>query len=258
MEYKPRITRLTARAIHFADGSSLEGIDTILLATGYEYRIPFLTRGGHLDITRKTHTPPVAQQDHLTTNLRYIRPVFKHIVALDAAYPPGALFFIGLPIFVANAISDVAQALFIGYALADPAVLPARADMLADVAADEERIRRAGLDPADVGHRMFALPGEEDQDGGAHYQDSVVRFLQERGLSGRPGVPESGRNWTEGWRRLGRGQAGLLRKAWERVESKGEDYERHWLDGVRTEEEWAELMKRLVEWEEKGEQEEGL
>ncbi|WP_210592987.1 amino acid permease [Streptomyces sp. GESEQ-35] len=41
---KPDVRHLTATGVAFADGSS-EDIDVVLLATGYEYRVPFLDEG---------------------------------------------------------------------------------------------------------------------------------------------------------------------------------------------------------------------
>jgi hypothetical protein len=38
---KPDVVRLSATAAHFADGTSAE-VDVVLLATGYEYKVPFL------------------------------------------------------------------------------------------------------------------------------------------------------------------------------------------------------------------------
>ena len=39
-----------------------------------------------------------------------------------------------------------------------------------------------------------------------------------------------------------------LRKIWKGIESRGEEEAKGWLDGVETEEEWAGLMDRLLEW----------
>src|SRR5882762_752325 len=46
-----QIERLTPHSIIFNDNTTLTHIDTIILATGYKYHIPYLTMGGHLTMT---------------------------------------------------------------------------------------------------------------------------------------------------------------------------------------------------------------
>ncbi|KAI0050813.1 FAD/NAD(P)-binding domain-containing protein [Auriscalpium vulgare] len=245
-ENKPRISHFTSNSIVFTDNTTLTHIDTIVWGTGYELRIPFLTAGGHLDIV-PTQTD---QDEHLSTNLRRVHPVYQHVLSLDTAYPVGALYFIGLPIFVSNAISDAAQGLFAAYTLAYPELLDSRGELYADLLADETRLRADGYDCAYIGHR---IPGDG---GGTRYQDGLVEYLQARGLGGHPGVPR-GRKFTEQWRVFGVDYITSLKKGWVRIESRGEEYVREWLDGVETEEQWADLMERLVKWEREQEEEEG-
>ena len=35
---------------------------------------------------------------------------------------------------------------------------------------------------------------------------------------------------------------------WKEIESRGEDEAKRWLEGVETEDEWADLMDRLLKW----------
>jgi hypothetical protein len=244
--YKPRVAAFTPTGVLFTDNTSAPHIDTVVLATGYEHRVPFLSRGGLLPVV-----PRAAQTDGaLSTCLRYVRPLFRHSFALDPRLPPTALAFVGLPIFVANAVASTAQALVIGHAIADASVLPSRAAMLADLHAQEDRLRAAGLDPGEVGHRLVSLPRDDGElRGGAAYQDDLVRILQDAGRGGVGGVPPAGRNFTDAWRTGSRDDAGLLRRAWDRVESEGAQAVREWIGGVETEEEWVEVMRNLVQWE---------
>ncbi|TFY66911.1 hypothetical protein EVG20_g4167 [Dentipellis fragilis] len=252
-EFKPRIQHFTERAVIFEDNSTLEHIDTVILGTGYENRIPFLTAGGHLNVIpgQSVPLPQEPESTHLSTNLRYIRPVYQHVLSLDTSYPLGALYFIGLPIFVANAISDTAQALFVAHTLADPSLLESRDTLLADLHAQEARLRAAGLDPAYIGHRLVG------DTGAAQYQDGLVAYLQARGRGGWPNIPVPGQRFTDEWRTFGRNETLFLRKAWMRVEEYGQESMDKWLDGVETEEEWADLMVRLVKWEERKEEGDG-
>ncbi|KAI0061848.1 FAD/NAD(P)-binding domain-containing protein [Artomyces pyxidatus] len=244
---KPRIRRFTRDAIIFEDNTTLTHIDTVIFGTGYEQRIPFLTEGGHLGLL---HDCPRGRQEHLTTNLRYVRPVYEHVLSLDASYPVGALYFIGLPIFVANAISDYAQALFTAHTIADPSLLLSRDEFFDELLSEEARLRADGMDPGYVGHRIIG------RGGATGYQDRLVGYLQARGLAGQPNIPR-GKNFTEPWRTFGEYQGEYLRRGWTRVEERGEEYVKEWLEGVETEQDWVVMMEKLVDWEKRQEEEEG-
>lgn len=236
-DFKPRIRSFESGSIVFEDNTTLTHIDTVIFGTGYENRIPFLTDSGHLSINT------TQSLDQLTTNLRYVRPLYRHLLSLDPAYPVGALYFIGLPVFVANAVSDSAQSLFTAFTIADPSLLLPRSELMNDLITQESNLRDAGFDPAYVGHRLVGEGGSEQ------YQDGLVKFLQERGKGGHGGVPRLGQKFTEEWRSFGRGEGALLRRGWQRVLDEGKDAIKHWLEGVVTENQWANLMRRLAEWE---------
>ncbi|THH11125.1 hypothetical protein EW146_g8158 [Bondarzewia mesenterica] len=243
-EFKPRIHHFTSDSVVFEDNTTLSHIDTIIYGTGYENRVPFLTSTGHLSVNQ------TLTLDQLTTNLRYIYPLYRHVLSLDPSYPIGSLYFIGLPIFVANAISDSAQSLFTAYTISDPTLLPSRSELLEDLFTQESRIRGAGYDPAYVGHRLIGDHASES------YQDGLVEFLQERGKAGHGSIPEAGQKFTEQWRKFGRDEGDIMRRGWQRVLDKGDQVVRSWLAGVETERDWVKLMKKLVDWEREQEVEE--
>ncbi|KAI0264175.1 hypothetical protein BC834DRAFT_274353 [Gloeopeniophorella convolvens] len=249
----PEIARFTRDTIVLKDNTTLTHIDTVLLATGYDRRVDFLEAGGGLTrIPRGARVHDPADAPELTNSGRYMRPLFRHVLSLAPTYPLGALYFVGVPIIVSNAMSDSAQALFVAHTLANPALLAQRSTFLADLRAQEAlAVARAGhVDTP--GHRIVG-PG-----GGADYQDGLVGFLQQHGLGGRGGVPPTGTPFTEGWRRLcAEHTAGMLRRAWARVEGGGYKAIRHWLRGVHTEAQWANLTARLLEWERQKEDTEG-
>ncbi|KZV69811.1 FAD/NAD-P-binding domain-containing protein [Peniophora sp. CONT] len=238
---KPRLSHFTKDAVVFDDGSQLSEIDAVVLATGYDLKVPFLTRGGLLPEQR----PP--DSNSLSTNMRYIRPLWRHIFALDPELPPTALSFVGLPIFVANALDSSAQGLLIGHALANPGILPTRAEMLNELHAREDAERAAGLDPEYIGHRILALPGE-DPLAGMQYTESLVRYLQEHGLSGVGTIPPLGKNFTDPWRIQCNRDTFLLRRTWKRVEALGPEAAEEWVSGVKSEQDWVKMMDRLAEW----------
>ncbi|KAL0951308.1 hypothetical protein HGRIS_008015 [Hohenbuehelia grisea] len=231
VEIKPQISHFTRRGVVFNDSSSLE-VDAILSATGYEVRVPFLSRGNALATDANIHSNETYTQG-LTTNLRYLFPLYRHIVSLCPNHAPRALAFIGLPIFIANAPSDGAQSLLVAHMIANSSATPSRDDALRELATYEEYLRREGYDPYTRGHRL--INGE-----GSDYQDGVVRLLKERGV-----IPNDGRPYVEQWRRdIEKYQ--YMKRGWKRVEELGVADE--WLRGVRTETQWSDLMKRLDQW----------
>lgn len=249
---KPPISHFTIDSVVFTDGSSVNDVDSIILATGYEFLVPFLSRipkdSGIKTpalVTAPATTANSTSTPALTTNLRYIFPLYEHIFSLSPAFPPTALAFVGLPVLIANCPSDRAQALFISHAFADPSVLPSRAEMLESLVAREAAVRARGFDPYYVGHKM--LGGDDEAQA---YQNALVRFLKQRGR-----LPDDGREYVEPWRVMARKESRLLARAWSRVEERGE--QARWLDGVTTEDEWASLMWRLVDWQEEWEKEHG-
>ena len=244
---KPRIAYFTNTSIVFEDGTSLEDVDSLILGTGYEFRIPFLSPPHSSvlavdpDTSFNSTTAPT-----LISNLRYVFPTHRHIFSLAPGIPPTALAFVGLPVLVANCPSDIAQSLLIAHAIANASVLPTREDMLDELVRREDGLRAQGLDPYYVGHRLVA-ESETDHD----YQDGLVEYLKDVGA-----LPKDGRKFVEPWRRMGRRDSRLLGRAWERVKELGE--EEHWLEGVETEEEWAALMQQLADWQRAYEEHSGL
>ncbi|EIN07122.1 FAD/NAD(P)-binding domain-containing protein [Punctularia strigosozonata HHB-11173 SS5] len=240
----PVISHFTEDEIVFVDGTSISSIDSVILATGYEIHIPFLSSPHSstlLEIpppTRENATDetPAYGEAGLTVNTRYIRPLYEEIFSLSPDHPPTALAFVGLPVPIANCPSDFAQSLLISHAIADSSVLPSRETMLRALEKHEERIRAVGINPYWQGHRFVDLI-EDGQD----YQDRLVEYLKAKGKLEQDGTP-----YVEKWRRWIREEGVDIRAAWSKVEELGE--QDTWLKGVRTEDEWVDLLKRLVDW----------
>lgn len=249
---KPPIARFTNTSIIFEDGTALDTVDSLILATGYQFLVPFLSR---IPTNSGLTSPALIAEPQtkansttasaLTTNSRYIFPLHEHVFSLSPQHPSTALAFVGLPVLIANCPSDIAQSLFIAHAIADPSVLPSYTDMLHLLVQKEESRREDGYDPYYYGHKMVG-GDTEAQD----YQDALVRYLKEHGK-----LPNDGKKYVEDWRRTARRDSRLMSRAWSRVEEAGTQDE--WLQGVRTEQEWADLMTRLTVWQEKWEAEHG-
>lgn len=219
------------------NGTSIPHIDTVLLATGYELRFPFLPSIRNTSVS--TPLPDPDDCDDLTNNGRYVRPLFRHVLSLAPTHAPGALAFIGLTNLVQYGICGFAQALLVAHTLVDPTFLPPASALLDDLRAQE-----AALDnPARIGHRIVQ-PG-----GGPAYQDDLTAFLQDHGRHGA-GIPPRGTPFTEPWRTFASKEALHLRHAWQEVEALGEDEVHKWLGTVQhgDEAEWVDLIVRLLEW----------
>lgn len=242
---KPGISHFTSESIVFTDGTYVSDVDAVILGTGYELRVPFLSSGDALIVSpganSSSSSAGLGAPTQLTTNLNYIYPLHEHIFSLASSHPPTALSFIGLPALVANCPSDYAQALLVACALADASLLPSHAAMLRSLEEREAHYRERGFDPYTVGHRLVDVDGT----GNASYvyQEGLVDYLKQRGAR-----RDDGQAYVEKWRRFQRSEYEALWRAWMRVEKGGPRAVEEWLDGVKTEEEWAGLMQRLIEW----------
>ena len=253
VEYVGAISHFTDDAIILQNGTALSSVDSVILATGYQFLVPFLSRPPSPDIPAVLTVSPSTNYTSdnapsLQSNTRYIYPLHEHIFSLSPTLPPTALSFVGLPVLIANCPSDIAQSLLLVHSLVDPNVLPSRSEMLSGLLRQEDRLRQRGYDPYFVGHKMVG--GDDDAQA---YQDALVKYLKEQGV-----IPNDGKNYVEQWRRLARKESGLLKKAWDRIEAAGEEEVRRWLDGVETEDEWADLLYKLAEWEKRWEDKHGI
>lgn len=213
----------------------------MILGTGYDLRIPFLEATGELAVNPDAHH----RNDHvLTTNLRYLFPLHQHVFSLSASHPTTALAFIGLPILISNCPSDAAQSTYVASVIANASLLEPREALLEALDAREDDLRSRGYDPYYVGHRMV-VPGSNFD-----YQDDLIEDLKDQGA-----IPDDGTRYVEGWRREA-GNYKYLKRGWRRVEEMG--WQRVWLEGVETEAEWADLMRRLDEWQKEWETSQGL
>ncbi|EJD40489.1 FAD/NAD(P)-binding domain-containing protein [Auricularia subglabra TFB-10046 SS5] len=236
----PGISRFSMHGVHFVDGSSAE-VDVVFLATGYTMQVPFLTSGGALDIDRAGRAWTGGSS--LTNNLRYIYPLHEHVLSLDPAYPPGALAFAGLTQMINAAPAAYAQAMFITSVYRNASILPSREQMLDACRRREQALRGGGWDPYAVGHRLV--------DGSQHdYQDRLVAFLKGVGA-----MPNDGKTYVDRWRR-DNSELQYLRRGWQRIETL--KIEAEWLKGIETEEQWAEMMQRMNDWQRDYEVENGI
>jgi hypothetical protein len=146
----PTISGLTTTGIVLDDGTFLvtRGPTTILLATGYELAVPFLSL---LEVDKNLAIPAKLSNPRVATNLTLIRPLYRQIFAIDERLPRNVLAFIGLPVPIANGPSSYAQGLFAAHGIADVGSLPSKEEMLSDLEANESEQRLEGHEPLEVG-----------------------------------------------------------------------------------------------------------
>lgn len=245
---------MTRTSVVFDDGSEISDLDVIIFATGYQNRFPFLC---DLDpyasnFTTRNHegksvliTDPEAKSrpvGPIASNLHYVFPLDREIISLSSLHPLNALTFVGLPLPIANAPSDIVQSLFVGHLIANRELLfpgsedVARERLLQKLTSHEDLLLEQGYDPYTIGQRLVGVNNTE-----LDYQEELYSFLKSRGA-----IPEDGRNFVEEWRIFGRNHALLLKATWKEIERREE--QARWLDGVSTEEEWAHVLYRLVDW----------
>ncbi|KAJ3514233.1 hypothetical protein NLJ89_g2488 [Agrocybe chaxingu] len=241
-QIKPEIHHFSATGVVFVDGTFVNP-DVVLLATGYEHRKPFLEETGLLQIDRSARDNS-SSTNGLVSNTRYIFPLHQHILSLSPEYPTNALAFVGLPSAIPNCASDLAQSLFATYAIAHPEILPSRSEMLAELARHEDEVRSLGYDPYTVGHRMLTF------DMSSGYQDDLVDFLKKKGV-----IRDDGKKFVEQWRRDVFTYKYIVR-GWKHIEELGVGDE--WVRGVETEEQWANVMRRVNEWQKEYEEANGI
>ncbi|KAF9648408.1 FAD/NAD(P)-binding domain-containing protein, partial [Thelephora ganbajun] len=253
--YKPRTKGFTSSCVQFEDGTEVFDVELVILATGYDYRFPFLdpsdpynrptrgipTRERYAIVTTNASALSRTEGERrLTENLNYLFPLDRQIVSLSSLHPLNALLFIGLPFAIPNAPSDIAQSIFAGHLIAQPDRTLARELLLRNLTAFENRLADEGFDVYVLGHKMN-IGSYTD----VEYQDSLIAHLQSQGL-----VPshDGGYVFVEPWRIRAREKVLELRMVWKEIENRGEEEVKRWLDGVESEEEWADLMDRLLKW----------
>ncbi|KAF9455118.1 FAD/NAD(P)-binding domain-containing protein [Macrolepiota fuliginosa MF-IS2] len=247
-ELVAEISHFSNEGIHLFDGTILRNVDTVVLGTGYQIRKPFLEKAGLVKVDPHAKSSSFRSSEHLTTNVNYLFPLYKHIFPVLEDLPVTALAFVGIPMGISNCPSDLAQSLYVLHLMKHgDDVLPQKDDLLRELDEQEEEVRQKGLDPYVLGHRLVS--GTQSD-----YQDDLVEFLKEKvrlltflGEEVYPSglIRDDRRRYVELWRRDAL-EYDYLRRGWFRIEELG--LSEQWLKGVETEEQWAILMKRVNEW----------
>lgn len=148
--------------VTLADGQTIQGIDHIILCTGYHMSYPFL-KYLHSDTT-----PPDAADDHVlvTDGLQ------MHNLSRDIFYiPDPSLAFIGVPYHVATFSFFEYQAIAVARVFSDKAQLPTQQEMRD---AYRKRIADKG-----IGRAFHSLMGSAESE----YVDDLVAWLNRDGAA---------------------------------------------------------------------------
>lgn len=240
-----RISSLSANGtVTLRDGTRLYDVDTLVLATGYDVRVPFLDH-----LVEGDERPE--NRYKLSTNMRYIRPLYEHTLSLDDSYPLGALYLCGTLSYNPTGMTNYAQALFAAYTIADPSLLLKREEFYDALVAREKRIVEEGLDPDTLGHKVVKGYGPfAGHLAEGSFEDLMVNFIRERGsYAGYPGIPYAGVNYTEKWRLTGLITGLDIVEAWYvGLAQEGAAWDARWTKGRWSEADYVDLMSDIMVW----------
>lgn len=215
-----------AGTVTFADGTVETDIDHCILATGYELSLPFFPPS-MLERSIPPFGPPLPSN---AFNSKYhIYPATKHMFLLQSQFPPDRLAFLGLPVKVVPFPLVEAQMKVVIKVFSGSKSLDYTTEAV-DIMTREQKLRaRVGDDAKAVAKAWHRFEQWEQFD----YRDALCAFASD---------PWRVREWEV----MVYGKKYLLRNAWRKVEAKGEADD--WVKNVGNggEDEWVDLMFRLL------------
>jgi hypothetical protein len=223
--------------VNLVDGTVLGEIDRVVLATGYRIHCAFLQP----PVIKKGYPPSVNEdgtcgdsENFLYNSGNHVFPLARHLFPIHPSLPLGSLFFFGLPRRIVPFPVTEAQALVISSILSDSATIDIKAEVKA-VKNREMRLREIfDGDVKEVAVEWHILP--DDLQFG--YREQLVTLA---GLNSEVGkqVPD--------WQRRVYIKKRPLQAAWKEIVKNGEGEEVCKGVGTGGEEEWVELMDRLIQ-----------
>ncbi|KAG8974280.1 hypothetical protein FRC05_007704 [Tulasnella sp. 425] len=156
----------------YTDGSADEGIDVVILATGYEHNVSFLPQ------VIAQRLPPTAEEfpRHLWNSGAHIYPLARHIFPISLDFPPSSLAFIGLPNHVIPFPLYEAQALAALHVFTHPETLEIEQEKVWVRARNEylkEVARKTGEDELRTVCRLWHRIPDDAQ---FEYRNALLRF----------------------------------------------------------------------------------
>jgi Flavin-binding monooxygenase-like len=160
--------------VTLADGQVLEGIDRVIIATGYLFALPFFSPKYYGDDVPREQ----ANEKVLVTDGTMLHNLHKDIFYI----PDPTLAFTGVPFYTATFSLFEFQAIAIAALFSRQAVLPSEAKMRAGY---EERVREKGY-----GKPFHTLIGQD-----VHYVAELMKWVN----SGREAFRKKTDGYTKEW-----------------------------------------------------------
>ncbi|GLB42154.1 putative FMO family protein [Lyophyllum shimeji] len=239
--------------VAFEDGTTEHGVSHAILATGYELSFPFLPPF----IVRPGVPPPAPPLPKELYNSTYsLFPLARHLWPLHHCIPSSSMAFLGLLVRVAPFPVVEAQARAALYAFEDRERLDSTREAVEVVTRYEALRERVGSDdPTAIAKAWHRFEPLEQFD----YRDALYDFVssprdgdleavwESRSVEGSSNGIGRGARVPE-WEKEAYLAKDVLRKAWVRLEERGEAEE--WVRGVGEGglHEWVEMMRRLKTW----------
>ncbi|KAF8155652.1 hypothetical protein B0H34DRAFT_714240 [Crassisporium funariophilum] len=274
VKHRSRISRfLPNGSVEFSDGTTEEGIQHCILATGYEVSLPFFSSFSSAFTIKQGIPPSVPPLPRDIYNTTYgVFPLARHLFPFPSALSASgtaahiSIAFPGLLVRVVPfpliqlqarvALAAFASSSYPSSSSAQHGAENGTVDWTAeavDIVGRYEALRtKVGLDDVNsvseeekIAKQWHRFEPMEQFD----YRDALIDFII--GLQG-PIKADIERYRPKSWERDLYARKDLLRRTWRELEAVGEAEE--WVKDVDTEEEWVGLMWRLVR---KGEGEEG-
>lgn len=218
-------------SVGLVDGTTLTGVDHILFATGYETCFPFL------DVPVLNGTPEretaIPDESQWTLNSgQHLFPLSLHMLPTSSDLPLGSLFFLGLPRPVVPFPLVEGQCQVIEAILSGTLSLNLHEQDRSARTAMEALLKRVGGSEALAAREWHKLPDALQFD----YRVELARLARR---DSQLMVPD--------WQRCIYEKKRELRAAWKELERTGKDKDIVQDVGTKGEQEWVELMNRILE-----------
>ncbi|KAF8337873.1 uncharacterized protein EI90DRAFT_3118307 [Cantharellus anzutake] len=247
-----RLTHFEEDAVCFDGGTGCkDDIDSVILAIGYETKIPFLMTGGALMEHRESVSCDTSDIDDpkLSTNGNYIRPLYKHTMSLSSDFPPDSLFILGLPRDFPPALLAVAQSIFATRVIKDKSLVD-RDALFRELVYEEKRQcskcegqeERCKFDPFQLGHRLVEVAERDEFN---VLMNGLIDVLKQKCATELPPLPGTGDRFVDD-RRLRVNRRSMIPRIkcyWDNLE---DDEREKLLKGRVNEDAWFKLVNDLI------------
>ncbi|KAI0918604.1 hypothetical protein AcV5_002551 [Taiwanofungus camphoratus] len=217
--------------VRFEDGTVDTGIDHCILATGYQYNYSFFPPS-LLHLSFPPPAPPLPPD--LYNSTYHLFPLARHLFPLTTAFPPSRAAFLGLLMKVVPLPLIEAQMHAVVKVFAEPETLDTTQEAVAIVSRYEQLRARVGDSDTAIAKAWVRFVDHEQFD----YRDELHALA---------GGPFAGDEWkVPSWAKECYYRAAVMRAEWQALEKTGEAAEWVCNVGKGGEQEWVDLMYRVL------------